>query len=306
MRVTVETVALEDSHDTLVLHLTVFYDGFEDDFPVRVNVLQRLPGNLLQELSHREDGTRIQPAGYVIAADVIQEGIGRNRENHILQFLQVVHPKYLFLSGRITENKIPETEFLRYSLPQVNIHFLRVLVDELRIALQGIGPVRLFSRLQDKRNERITAAHFVQELDTCQRIDHSFVRITGIGNNTQGIVLVLVIQFHRLFVRACQNNLRTSAHTERTLVFVQGFGGKLLTLLQHELIQVGQDGRIETDGILYQQDHLYTHLFNIVFQVHLVLNQFDDGNQQIGISQPAEYIFKNTQVFVFHSLPDTV
>ena len=43
-----------------------------------------------------------------------------------------------------------------------------------------------------------------------------------------------------------------------------------------------------------------------MFQVHLVLYQLDDGHQQIGIPQPAEHIFKDTQVFVFHTFPDAM
>ena len=38
-----------------------------------------------------------------------------------------------------------------------------------------------------------------------------------------------------------------------------------------------------------------------MLQVHFVLNQFDDGHQQIGVSQPAENVFKSAQVFVGHA-----
>ena len=43
-----------------------------------------------------------------------------------------------------------------------------------------------------------------------------------------------------------------------------------------------------------------------MFKIHLILNQFDDGKQQVCISQPAEYIFKGTEVFVLHTFCDAV
>ena len=89
-------------------------------------------------------------------------------------------------------------------------------------------------------------------------------------------------------------------------MFIQGFRSKHLTLLQHELIQIGQNRRVETDGVFHQQNHLYSHFLDIMFQVHLVLYQLDDGHQQVGIPQPTEDIFKDTQVLVLHTLPNTM
>ena len=43
-----------------------------------------------------------------------------------------------------------------------------------------------------------------------------------------------------------------------------------------------------------------------MFQIHFVLYQFDDRNQQIGVAQPAEDIFKDRQIFVFHTSRDAV
>ena len=41
--------AVENSHNTEVLHMTILYDGIEDNLSVRINILQFLPGNMLQE-----------------------------------------------------------------------------------------------------------------------------------------------------------------------------------------------------------------------------------------------------------------
>ena len=93
-----------------------------------------------------------------------------------------------------------------------------------------------------------------------------------------------MINFHCLLIRTCQYNLRTPAHTKRTLVSIQGLSRELLTLLQHELIQIRQNRRIETNAILHQKNQLHTDFLHIVFQVHLVLYQFDNRHQQVGIA----------------------
>ena len=58
---------------------------------------------------------------------------------------------------------------------------------------------------------------------------------------------------------------------------IQRLGTELLALFQHEFIEVGQYGRIEPDAVFHQQNELHTHFIDIVFQIHLVLYQFDDG-----------------------------
>ena len=45
---------------------------------------------------------------------------------------------------------------------------------------------------------------------------------------------------------------------------------------------------------------MYANLLYIMFQIHFIFQQFDDRNQQIGIAQPTEYIFKYAQVFMLH------
>ena len=54
--VSVETVALEHGHHTLVFHLAVLDDGLEDEFPVGVHVLQAVPRDGPQELGNGEHG----------------------------------------------------------------------------------------------------------------------------------------------------------------------------------------------------------------------------------------------------------
>ena len=43
-----------------------------------------------------------------------------------------------------------------------------------------------------------------------------------------------------------------------------------------------------------------------MFEVHAVFHQFDDGEQQFRISQPAEDILEDAQVLVLHAFRDTM
>ncbi len=39
-----------------------------------------------------------------------------------------------------------------------------------------------------------------------------------------------------------------------------------------------------------------------MLQVHAVFKQFDDGKNEVGVAQPAEYVVEDTQVLVLHAL----
>ena len=49
MGILVKLHAVENSHNTEVLHMTILHDGIEDNLSVRINILQFLPGNMLQK-----------------------------------------------------------------------------------------------------------------------------------------------------------------------------------------------------------------------------------------------------------------
>ena len=81
---------------------------------------------------------------------------------------------------------------------------------------------------------------------------------------------------------------------------VQCLLGEHLALLEHELIKMRQGGRIETHRILDQHDDLHTDTLRIVWRVHLILNQLNDGEQQLRVTQPAEHIVNSAQVLIGH------
>ena len=94
--------------------------------------------------------------------------------------------------------------------------------------------------------------------------------------------------------------------TDTKLVGIQCFSGKLLALFQYKFIKIGQDRGVETDTVFYQKNNLYAHFTDVVFQIHLVLYQLDDGNQQVGVPQPAEDIIERTEILVGNAFGDAV
>ena len=193
MRITVETVTLEDGHHPTVLHLTILYNGLEDDLPVTIHILKRIPGNLFQEFSRREHGTGIKPTGYVVALDMIKERLSGYRENDVLQFLQIAHSCYFFQCIRITENEIAETEVVGNDVTQIHIHLLGILIHEAGSIAIHIILVLHFCRLKNQGHKQVVLTDFSHQLDTCHGVNDSFPRITGISDNPQHILLIPII-----------------------------------------------------------------------------------------------------------------
>ena len=115
-----------------------------------------------------------------------------------------------------------------------------------------------------------------------------------------------VVERCGFFVGARQHDFGTSAHAEGALVLIEGFRGKLHALLQHEFIQFGQDGGIKTDVVFDKNNLLHATFFDVVIEIHFVFYQLNDRQQQIGVSQPAEDVFKVGEVFVLDASCDAV
>ena len=79
--VLVESLALEDRYDALVLHPSVGHDGVEDDGAVGIDILQALPRDALQKLRDGEEGTAGEPAADVVVRDVVEEATRGQRHD---------------------------------------------------------------------------------------------------------------------------------------------------------------------------------------------------------------------------------
>ena len=112
--ITVETVTAKDSHHALVLHPAVADDGLENHLPVVVEVLEIVDAKLLDEFCRGEQCAAVQPAADVVAADMVEETLGGDVEDAVLQFLQVAHTHHFLHGLGIAEDEIAEAEVLPY------------------------------------------------------------------------------------------------------------------------------------------------------------------------------------------------
>ena len=313
--ITVEFQAVEDSHHANVLHVAVLHDGIEDNLTVGIQVLQLMPRHRLQELRHGEDGTGTEPTAHIVTGHMELERVGRNLEDIVLQLLQRRHPGHLLQRLRITEDKVAKAHVLLYQLAQVHVHLFRILVHEMETFRLGLLPVLNLRTLQNQRHVLIALSDFTQQLQTslsvsllnmCQTTIDALHREARVADDTQYVVRIHLIPVHGLLVGGGQHHLRTSALALGGSMWIQGLSRKVLRLRQDIVVKVWQHRRIEADVVLHQQYHLHARLLDIMFYVHLVLYQLDDGENQVGIAQPAEHIVEDGHVLILNTLGDAV
>ena len=107
---------------------------------------------------------------------------------------------------------------------------------------------------------------------------------------------------HGFFVSSSQHHLGATALTLGSSMRVERLGREILGLCKDIIIKVREHRGVETDVILDQHNHLHTRLMDIVLDVHLVLNQLDDREYQIGIAQPAEHIVEDGHILMLNAL----
>ena len=130
MGITVELQTVEDSHDADVLHAAVLHDGIEDNLSVGIDILQLVPRYRLQKLRDGEDGTGAEPAADMVARDVVEHGVVGHLEDVVLQLLQCRDACHLGFRLGVTEHEVTEAHVLLDELAQIDVHLLRVLIDE--------------------------------------------------------------------------------------------------------------------------------------------------------------------------------
>ena len=124
---------------------------------------------------------------------MVQERLGRDVENNVLQLLQVTHPGHFFQRMRIAEDEISEPEVVGHNVAQVHIHLLGILVHKAGCIPAHIVPVFHLGRLENQRHERVLLAYFRHQLDTRHRVHNTFPRITGIRNHSQYVLAIPII-----------------------------------------------------------------------------------------------------------------
>ena len=307
--VLVEPLLLEDRNHTPVLHLPVSHNGLKDNLTVGVDILHRRPLQSFDELRQAKQGPRAQPTAHVVALYVPQERLARHCEDLILQIAQIAYPHNFLMGVGVAENKVAEAEIHSQNIAEILLHLLGVLVDEMITALPRLPAVLLLRAVKYQGNIRVAFPYGVKQFETGFLVFLLIFRVCpldevhrklAVADYSERAVAKTLEYVPRLLVVARQNNLWAPPHSQSLKARVKRLRGKFQTLLEHKFIQRRQNGRIEAYVVFNQQNHLHT-LADIVFHVHAILNQLDNRNQQVGVSQPAEHVFKNSEINVLHS-----
>ena len=304
--VLVEAVAFEHRHHALVLHAAVAHDGVKDDLSVGIKVLQLIPREGADEFGQRKHGAAAQPARHVVARDVVEQRLGGHFENGGLQFFERPHPRHRFEGRGVAEDEVAEAEVHLDGIAQIDVHLLRIFVDEVRSINRCAVHVLRLGRLEDERQEGVACPEFGQKFHTRSRIDLSGFGIARVGDDAKHLLGVVLVEGKGLLVVARQHNLRPTAHAQGALVAVEGFGGKILALLEYKFVEFRQHRGVEADAVLHEENHLHTAFLDVVIEVHFVLNEFDNREEEVGVAQPAEDVFEDAQVLVLHTRGDAV
>ena len=127
-----------------------------------------------------------------------------------------------------------------------------------------------------------------------------------VGDDAQQVVAVAVVEVDRLLVGGGQQNLGPRALAQHLLLLVERILQKFGVLQQDELVELGQVGRVEADGVLDQQDGLDTPLEHVLAGVHGILDELDDGDDELRVAVPAEHVVEPRAVLLADAAVDVL
>ena len=166
----------------------------------------------------------------------------------------------------------------------------------------SLRPVLRLRALHDERQEGRPLMDDAQKLQTRLRVLHATERKAHVADDAQHVVGILIVKRQRLLIVACEHHLWTSAHTQRGGMTVERLRGEALALCEDVVVEIGKNRTVEADAVLHEQYHLHATLQYVVLEVHLVLYELDDGENEVGVAEPAEHIVEDAEVLVLHAL----
>ena len=151
----------------------------------------------------------------------------------------------------------------------------------------------LVRRLQQDGHKGVVALDFLTEFHTGIFFLDAIARVAHIGDDPQQVAFIFFIKADGFFIRGGQHDLGPASHAKHHLVLVQSLGHEVFRLFKDDLVNIGEITGIEADGVLHEQDGLHADFPDVVVDVHFIFDQFDDGQQKVGIAKPAEDIIDN-------------
>ena len=257
----------------------------------------------------REQTTRIEPLREVVVRGVMFEYRVGNLRNQFLHITQVLRATDQSTIDRITELEIAKRKLTSNVLGKLLVQRLRGFVQEADIEPLGLLAEALLGRLQQNGHQRVILTNQATEVDTRVLL---FVgtavgraqREADVRNHSEQVVLIALIDLHGVLVVGRQKYLRAGTLALNLLLLVVGIFQKLTVLQQHKLVDRRQIGRVVANRVLNQQNRLHTALQDILVGIHSVLNQLDDGDDQVGIAVPAEDVVESRAILLLDTAID--
>ena len=131
-------------------------------------------------------------------------------------------------------------------------------------------------------------------------------RKAAVGYHAKHVLLVFVKESHSLIIVSCQYHLWSATHSQCRSVRIKCLCGKALALCEDKGIEIRQERGIESDAVLHEHDDLHAGFGDVMVEIHLVLDKLDDGENEVSVSEPAEYVVEDGEVLMLHTSGDTV
>ena len=297
---------LEAGHHAQPLRHPVAPDGADRRLPAFRRIVEMA---FLDLVSHLEQAAGQQPAGNVVLGGQAVEVLVRDGGEDALGPVQVAGAGGFLAGLGIGDDEVAESEFPADEFRQVVVEGLGPLDEEA--GLQGFGHrAHAFLRglHQDGHLGVVLADHPAQVDARVQLLLRGLVAPVqdeaDVGDDAQHVALVFLVQGHGVVVVRGHQDLRTGPLAEALLALVEGVPDGFAVLQEDETVQLGEIDGVEADRVLHQEDALHAVLQDVHGRVPAVLQELDDGDDQVRGVVPAEDAVEMAQVVALHLLVD--
>ena len=259
----------------------------------------------------REQPPGIEPFRKVVLRRVIFECLVGDRGDHLLHLHQVFGLADDGTRVGVFEEEFAEGKLLVDIFVQLREQRFGILGDEPRSELAGLYLELGLRRLQQDGHQRVVGLDAAAEVDA--RVAFlALGRVVAVqhepyvGDHAQDVLLVTVVEFHGLLVIGGQQDFRPGTLAQNLLLLVEGVLEEFGVLQQDQLVELGQVGRVEAYRVLDEQDGLHAAVGDVLLGVHFILDQLDDGHDQVGIAVPAEDVVEPRAILLLQTAVDVL
>ena len=238
-----------------------------------------------------ELAARDQPVGKVVALGVEDQRADVDPRDAFLQFAEIVRAHQLG-PARQAEDEVAEAEVAVDEGAELGQQLRRLLVQEGRAAGRDRLGLALVGRLQQDRQVGDLLLDAARQLDAGVAVRAPAARKADVRDHAQQVVAVALVEADRVFEVLRQQDLRARPHAHPPRRGVDALRHQRRGLAHDLGVHQRQVGRVEAHRVLDQDDHPHADLLGVVDDVHLVLDQLDDGQEHLRFAVPDEDVVK--------------